>query len=205
MTLPFIELRTLVAAEEIDVSFTPIGYREIPVTLTDLDILLTRETADPLELVELDFATARRGSPHAARPRLRQHRRAEAILAWTSTGSKEEFFAAIKRAQAGDKQTMADLRSFATTHAVGTSGPRHQLAGSRAPQPRPRSAPSSIARGSPSDLSKARDAVAAPPELDHNGIRERPRSSASQADSRALGSARGHEHARRPPWVGGRA
>jgi len=55
MTLTFIELRTLVAAEEIDVSFTPFGYREIPVTLGDLDILLDEGTADPLELVELDF------------------------------------------------------------------------------------------------------------------------------------------------------
>jgi hypothetical protein len=55
MTVTFIELRTLVAADEIDISFTPFGYRPIRVTLADLDILLDEGTADPLELVELDF------------------------------------------------------------------------------------------------------------------------------------------------------
>jgi hypothetical protein len=55
MTLTFIELRTLVAADEIDISFTPAGYRPIPIMLADLDILLDEGLYEPMDEVELDF------------------------------------------------------------------------------------------------------------------------------------------------------
>jgi hypothetical protein len=78
----------------------------------------------------------------------------------TEYRTKEEFFAAIKRAQAGDKQTMAEVRSFADNPRRREQAIRASASGSRDPQPRPRSAPPSMRAGSQvSDLkAKAADA-----------------------------------------------
>jgi hypothetical protein len=53
--LTFLELRTYVAAGELDLAFSPFGYREIPITLADLDILLDEGTVDPTDLIEIDM------------------------------------------------------------------------------------------------------------------------------------------------------
>ena len=55
MKLTFLELRTYVAAGELDLAFSPFGYREIPITLSDLDILLDEGTVDPTDLIEIDM------------------------------------------------------------------------------------------------------------------------------------------------------